>query len=87
MATIITVTKFASAYIDLEKDTPVPVNAEFISKMLPVNEAIEIGATILFFYDGTTMNIAETVSQVYQMVQVAKNAPFNKSSLKISLPQ
>ncbi len=76
MSTIITVTKKASAYIDLEKDTPIDIDVELISNIIPVNETIEIGSTILFFYDGTTMNISETVSQIYRKVRETQKLLF-----------
>jgi hypothetical protein len=78
MPTRITVTKVASAYIEIEHDTQVSINADFISKIISVPESAEIGAAVLFFFDGTTMNISETAYQIKKQVEERRPHYFQK---------
>ncbi|HEU4718211.1 MAG TPA: hypothetical protein VFU15_10270 [Bacteroidia bacterium] len=69
MHTLITVTKIASAYVDLLHNTPTQINADHISKLVPLSHVQGIGSTVIFFRDGSTMNVLETVGEVKSRVK------------------
>lgn len=78
----ITVTKIASAYVDLEENTTVTINADLIRQIIPIAPEKELGNAILFFYDGSSMNIAETLEQIQKKVLEKKQHYFQKGFSK-----
>ena len=68
--------------MDLAADSPTAVNADFISEIIPMSATIGIGAAVLFFYDGTSMNISETVQQVQEMIAAGHRHYFENSFSK-----
>lgn len=56
---IISVTLCAAAYNDLVANTSVVVPIEEIENVVEVEEGVGIGRSIIFLYDGSSMNVVE----------------------------
>ncbi|MFM1998714.1 MAG: hypothetical protein RL204_661 [Bacteroidota bacterium] len=64
MTRSITVTLCSSAYSNLESDTRTEFDPDLIADVLPVDEELGIGKTIIFFHDGSTANVLETEDEM-----------------------
>ena len=64
----ITVTKAASAHVELSSDKPETISTGSIAKVIPVCETIGIGASIIFFWDGSSMNVTESAEEIQSRV-------------------
>ena len=65
----ITVTKAATAYEELNSDKPELISPGSIAKVIPVPETIGIGASIIFFWDGSSMNVMESPEEIQSRVE------------------
>lgn len=64
MTRSITVTLCSAAYSNLESDTRTEFDPDLIADVLPVDEELGIGNAVIFFHDGTTANVLETVDEL-----------------------
>jgi len=72
----ITVTKVAAAYVELKSDIRTNVKVRDIVQVVPLPRKYEIGSSVIFLEDDTTLNIHETVEQVRQLVSDGKEKLF-----------
>lgn len=64
MLRIIQVTLCAAAYTNLDSDTITEIDPSLISDVIPVDEDQGVGRSIIFFHDGSTANVMESVDDL-----------------------
>jgi hypothetical protein len=64
----ITVTKIASAYVELEEDLPVSIGVDQIENLIAISKNEGIGASIIFLHDGTSVNVVETCYEIRKRI-------------------
>ncbi len=68
MSTIISVTKVASAHFDIEEDSVTTIDADLIMNVIPVNRKKGIGSSVIFLFDGSNLNVQESVQQINELI-------------------
>lgn len=68
----ITVTKAASAYVELSSDQSETISAGSIAKVIAVPETTGIGASVIFFWDGSSMNVTESAEEIQNRVKAGQ---------------
>jgi hypothetical protein len=63
----ITVTKSSSAYQELTEDTCITLEICTVRSVLPVDATLGIGRSVIYFVDGSSMNVVESVVQLYDL--------------------
>ncbi len=66
MTQTLQVTKCAAAYQELTEDRVVAVDVETVDNVMPVDPKLGIGRSVIYFLDGTTMNVLESVDELYE---------------------
>lgn len=66
MNTIVHVTKSAAAYQELIDDTRVSIDTSTMVNVIPVDADLGIGRSIIFLRDGSSINVVESVAELYE---------------------
>ncbi len=69
----ISLTKCASAYLDIDRDTHANISSELIINIVPVSKSLGIGNAIVFLRDGTSLNVTESIGEIYLQLNVVKS--------------
>lgn len=59
------VTKCAAAYQELSGNKPVSIEISAVVNIVPVDSVLGIGKSIIFFRDGTSMNVMESPEELF----------------------
>lgn len=68
----ITVTKCAVAYVELDSNKRTKIASHLIADVIPVSKNLGIGNAIVFLTDGTSLNVTESVGEIYRKLKVVK---------------